>query len=67
MTHEKNKAILQLSLAGVYSTKRICFHVFPRNQDNSKQVGPFQLYAIMITMGAIFAYLAALLLGPVKA
>jgi len=29
MTHEKNKAILQLSLAGVYSTKRICFHVFP--------------------------------------
>jgi len=66
MTHEKNKAILQLSLAGVYSTKRICFHVFPRNQDNSKQVGAISAICNHDNDGAIFAYLAALLLGPVK-
>jgi len=42
------------------------FTFFPGTKTIPNKLGPFQLYAIMITMGAIFAYLAALLLGPVK-
>lgn len=42
------------------------FTFFPGTKTIPSKLGPFQLYAVMITMGAIFAYLAALLLGPVK-
>ncbi|WP_018963540.1 prolipoprotein diacylglyceryl transferase [Coprothermobacter platensis] len=42
------------------------FSFFSGSKHIPSNLGPFHLYALMITMGAVFAYIAALLLGPTK-